>query len=85
VNESSVHRRGAGMDYPGAIVIGAGLIAGALILAGQGYSQAPVGQYAIAPDAANGSAWRIDTTTGAIVRCTFNSNVGKVQCTQPAQ
>jgi len=60
------------MNYPSAIVIAAGLIAGALLFNGQGISQTTnSGRYAIAatgrPDGAY--VWRLDTTTGAVSIC----------------
>ena len=60
------------MNYPSAIVIVAGLIAGALILSSQGVSQTSAGRYAIAPVSGangNGGVWRMDTNSGAVSYC----------------
>ena len=72
------------MNYATAIVIAAGLIAGAflnhvvapLIVDGTGTVQsqppqsAPVGKYAIATDGTSkGSIWRVDTGTGQLWHC----------------
>jgi len=81
------------MNYRGAIIVAAGLIAGALlltsqgrpqtVLTGQGQSPTAIARYALAHDAAAGAAWRMDTTTGAIWRCVYESPIGQVKCTQP--
>jgi len=71
------------MNYRGAIIVAAGLIAGALLLTGQGQSPTAIARYALAHDAAAGAAWRMDTTTGAIWRCVYESPIGQVKCTQP--
>ena len=59
------------MNYPGAIVVTAGLVAGAILFSGQGHSQANSGRYAIAATGrADGTyIWRLDTTTGAVSIC----------------
>ena len=61
------------MNYPSAIVIAAGLIAGALVFTGQGISQSnPVGRYVIVAGSTASSAilWRGDTTNGQVSVCT---------------
>ena len=59
------------MNYRSAIVIAAGLMAGAVLFSGQGISQTNGGRYAIAatgrPDGAY--VWRLDTTSGAVSIC----------------
>jgi hypothetical protein len=71
------------MNYPRAIVVAAGLIAGALVLTSSGHGQSPgIGKYGAAHDS-TGGVWRIDTTTGGVARCTVNVG-GQIQCTQPA-
>ena len=50
------------MNYPGAIVITAGLIAGALLLSSQVSSQSATGRYQIGGVAQSGQAsWRVDS------------------------
>jgi|KBSSwiStaDraftv2_1062776.scaffolds.fasta_scaffold8560267_1 hypothetical protein len=81
------------MNYPGAIIIASGLIAGALlltgqgqpqtVLTGQGQAQTAIARYALAHDAAAGAAWRMDTTSGSIWRCVYASTTDQVKCTQP--
>src|SRR5215468_114249 len=69
-HDTSQHQTKEGlMSYPAAIVIGAGLIAGALMFSGQGNSQTPqpVGRWAIA--ASGNQVWRIDTATGLLDVC----------------
>jgi len=69
------------MNYPGAIIIASGLIADALLLTGQGRPQTAIARYALAHDAAAGTAWRMDTTSGSIWRCVYDSPIGQVKCT----
>ena len=60
------------MNYPNAIVVAAGLIAGALVFSSQGVSQTSIGKFAIAPVSGQndrGGVWRVDTTTGVVVYC----------------
>ena len=60
------------MNYPGAIVIAAGLIAGAMIATNHGHSQpiASVGRYALTTTAADPSrVWWLDTATGRFTHC----------------
>jgi len=71
------------MNYPGAIIIASGLIAGALLLTGQGQAQTAIARYALAHDAAAGAAWRMDTTSGSIWRCVYASTTDQVKCTKP--
>jgi hypothetical protein len=73
------------MNYPGAIIIASGLIAGALLLTGQVQPQTAVtvARFALAHDAAAGAAWRMDSTNGSIWRCVYDSPSGQVKCTQP--
>ena len=76
------------MSYPGAIVIAAGLIAGALILTGTGQTQVTsIGKYAIAAEASGAAAWRLDTTTGVLQRCMWETSGapgGQVLCSRAA-
>jgi|RhiMetdeSRZDD1v2_1073273.scaffolds.fasta_scaffold1012990_2 hypothetical protein len=69
------------MNSPGAIVVAAGLIAGALIATSQGHSQtAAIGRYAVGATKPDGSAvWWLDTSTGNLVYCRLMSNYG-IQC-----
>jgi hypothetical protein len=64
------------MNYPSAIVISAGLIAGALILNGQVQGQTPaaVGRFSVAASGPS-NAWRLDTETGWLVHCFFPQTV----------
>ena len=79
------------MKYAIAIVIAAGLIAGAF-LSGPVQSQpAPVGKYAIATDGeSKGSIWRLDTATGQLWHCyavggPAPADPGTIRCkTEPA-
>jgi hypothetical protein len=71
------------MNYPGAIIIASGLIAGALLLTGQVQPQTAIARYALGHDAAAGAAWRMDTTSGSIWRCVYDSPSAQVKCTQP--
>ena len=58
------------MNYPGAIVIAAGLISGALLLSSQSASQSATGRYQIGGVAQSGLAsWRVDTSTGEMAYC----------------
>ena len=58
------------MNYPGAIVVAAGIVAGAVLLNGQGLSQMNAGSYAITPSTQGPlSVWRVDSTTGAVSLC----------------
>jgi hypothetical protein len=82
------------MNYAIAIVIAAGLIAGAF-LTGPGQSQPPqpppVGKYTIATDGTSkGSIWRVDTATGQLWHCyavggPAPADPGTIRCkTEPA-
>jgi len=67
------------MNYPSAIVVGAGLIAGALVFTGQGISQTnPIGRYVIVAGSTTattgGIVWRGDTTNGAVSICSAQAN-----------
>jgi hypothetical protein len=58
------------MNYPGAIVVAAGLISGALLLSSQGSSQNAAGRFQIGGVAQSGLAsWRVDTGTGEMAYC----------------
>jgi hypothetical protein len=71
------------MNYPTAIVISAGLIAGALLSSGPGISQVPgsAGRFAFTnvpgvPGLTGGWVWRGDTTSGMVSICQgVNSSV----------
>jgi hypothetical protein len=75
------------MTYTGAIVVGAGLLAGALILTGSGQSQTPTqGKYVGAGvSESGGTAWRVDTQTGEMAYCTVAGTGGtrKTECFGP--
>jgi hypothetical protein len=75
------------MNVPGAIVIAAGLLAGAAIVSGSGLAQSrppeaakappsspqPIGRFLLL--AASGQeAWRIDTSTGDVHFCVYKNN-----------
>jgi len=66
------------MNYPTAIVVSAGLIAGVL-LTSQGHSQPASARYAIAGDGAAG-AWVLDVGAGTLWACKRDAN--NVVCTQ---
>jgi hypothetical protein len=68
------------MNYSTAIVIGAGLIAGAVMLSSRADSQSPAaGKFVGVGVADNGlSAWKIDSSTGEMNYCTVFSK--KVVC-----
>ena len=79
------------MKYAIAIVIAAGLIAGAFLTGPVQSQPAPVGKYAIASDGTSkGSIWRVDTATGKLWHCyavggPAPSDPGTVKCkTEPA-
>jgi hypothetical protein len=59
------------MNMPGAIVVAAGLVAGALLLTSQSQSQSTtIGRYQISSTGQDGRvAWRVDTATGDVVYC----------------
>jgi hypothetical protein len=65
------------MNYPTAIVVSAGLIAGAL-LTSQGHSQPAGARYAIAGDGAAG-VWLLDVAAGTVWACKRDAN--NVVCT----
>jgi hypothetical protein len=70
------------MNYPGAIVIAAGLISGALLLSSQVSSQSAIaiGRYQFGGTSADGKeAWRVHTSTGEMAHCTYQSGP-KVTC-----
>lgn len=52
-----------------AIVIGAGLLAGAVLLSGPAATSEFGKRYAIASDGAGSGAWRLDTYTGRLLWC----------------
>jgi hypothetical protein len=62
------------MSYGKAIVrtavIGAGLLAGALVLSGTAATYEGGKRYAIASDGSGAGAWRLDTYTGRMLWCT---------------
>jgi hypothetical protein len=55
------------MNYPTAIVVSAGLIAGAVLLTSQGHSQPATSKYAVSADSVG--AWVLDTTAGIVWAC----------------
>jgi hypothetical protein len=58
------------MNYAIAIVIAAGLIAGAFLTGPVQSQPPPVAKYAIASDGTSkGSIWRVDTATGQLWHC----------------
>ena len=63
------------MNYPTAIVIAAGLIAGAVVLSSRAESQSPfTGKYIGVGVSENGAmAWRIDSSTGEMSQCTTSA------------
>jgi hypothetical protein len=75
------------MNIPGALVVAAGLIAGAVVVSGHGQAQsrtpeaakaasAPpsvVGRYLLVATSGQ-DAWRIDTATGDVHYCVYKSN-----------
>ena len=71
------------MNYPGALVIAAGLISGALFLSSQVSSQSAIaiGRYQIGGISTDGKeTWRVHTSTGEMAHCRYES--GKVACVQ---
>ena len=79
------------MKYAIAIVIAAGLIAGAFLTGPVQPQSPPVGKYAIATDGTSkGSIWRVDTATGQLWHCyavggPAAADPGTVRCkTEPA-
>jgi len=73
------------MNYPSAIVVAAGLIAGALVFTGQGISQtSPNGRYVIVAgntaSSANGVLWRGDTTNGKVSSCSVTDGGNAPTC-----
>jgi hypothetical protein len=68
------------LNHPAAVVIAAGLIAGAVMLSSRADSQAPPPAKFVGVGVAdNGlTAWRIDSTTGEMHYCTLVSK--KVVC-----
>ena len=72
------------MNYPGAIVIAAGLISGSLLLSSQVSSQSAIaiGRYQIGGISADGKeAWRVHTSTGEMAHCKAE-RAPKVTCVQ---
>jgi hypothetical protein len=71
------------MNYSTAIVIGAGLIAGAVLLSSRADSQASaVGKYVGVGVSDSGAvAWRIDSSTGEMTQCTASGQ--KITCVRP--
>jgi hypothetical protein len=71
------------MTYPTAIVISAGLIAGALMLSGRADSQStPTGKFVGVGVSENGTiAWRLDTGTGEMSQCTVSGQ--RIVCLKP--
>ena len=64
------------MNYPTAIVIAAGLLAGALVLSNRAESQPSpfMGKYLGVGVSENGSmAWRIDSSTGEMSQCSASN------------
>jgi len=63
------------MNYPSAIVLTAGLTAGALLFNGQGISQTSSGSYATTPSITQSQlpgVWRVDTATGQVSYCSIS-------------
>jgi hypothetical protein len=71
------------MNYPTAIVIAAGLLAGAVVLSSRADSQSPsLGKYLGVGVSENGNfAWRIDSTTGEMSQCTASGQ--RIACLRP--
>jgi hypothetical protein len=72
------------MNYPGAIVIAAGLVSGALLLSSQVSSQSAIaiGRYQIGGISTDGKeVWRVHTSTGEMAHCKYESGT-KVTCVQ---
>lgn len=71
------------MRYSTAIVIAAGLIAGAVMLSSRADSQSSVpGKYVGVGVSDNGAvAWRIDSSTGEMSQCTVSGQ--KITCLRP--
>lgn len=69
------------MGYSTAIVIAAGLLAGAVMLSGRADSQSPAaGRYVGVGVADSGTAaWKLDSATGEMSYCTYASGAG-VSC-----
>jgi hypothetical protein len=57
------------MTYAKAIVIGAGVLAGAIGLSAPAATGEGGARFAIASDGAGAGAWRLDTRTGRMVWC----------------
>jgi hypothetical protein len=71
------------MTYPTAVVIAAGLIAGAVVLAGRADSQSPAAAKFVGVGVSeNGTvAWRLDTGTGELSQCTVSNQ--RIVCLKP--
>lgn len=57
------------MTYAKAIVIGAGLLAGAVALSGTAVTYEGGKRFALASDGSGAGAWRLDTYTGRMMWC----------------
>jgi hypothetical protein len=71
------------MSYPAAIVIAAGLIAGAILTSSRVDSQTPtLGKFiGIGVSESGAIAWRIDSTTGEMTQCTASGQ--RIVCVRP--
>jgi hypothetical protein len=71
------------MSYSTAIVIAAGLIAGALLLSSRADSQSPaLGKFiGIGVSDTGAIAWRIDSSTGEMSQCTASGQ--RIVCLRP--
>jgi hypothetical protein len=65
-----------------AVVIAAGLLAGAVVLSGRADSQSPaVGKFLGIGVSDNGTvAWRLDSMTGEMMQCTASPATPKIVC-----
>jgi hypothetical protein len=71
------------MNYPGAIVVAAALIAGALLATGRVESQSPpIGMYRVASNEPR-SVWLVNTASGAIWYCQYTTITAPLTCNPP--
>jgi hypothetical protein len=71
------------MRYPTAIVVAAGLLAGAVLLSGRADSQSPaLGKFSGIGVSQDGAiAWRVDSMTGEMMQCTASGQ--RIVCVRP--
>jgi len=71
------------MNYSTAIVIGAGLIAGSVMLSSRADSQSPAAGKCVGVGVSDNDtvAWRIDSSTGEMSQC--NASGQKIVCLRP--